>query len=68
MLSKQAPRVIFAKLYKMMWPALCFSFILTGPSASSGSTGVRNVFAEKPSDCFPWIFLFDEGFPDEYLQ
>jgi hypothetical protein len=29
---------------------------------------VRDIFAEKPSDCFPWILLLDEGFPDENLQ
>ena len=63
-------RSIFSPTQNDATPELRFSLILLALLRlySLGCTSVRDIFAEKPSDCFPWILLLDEGFPDENLQ
>lgn len=58
----------FSPPHKMMRPGVGFLLIPPTPSASSGSTSVRDIFAEKPRNGFPWILLLDERLPDENLQ
>jgi hypothetical protein len=58
----------FSPLHKMMQPGVAFLVFCCSSASSLGSTSMRDIFAEKPRDCFPWILLLDEGFPDENLQ